>query len=44
MSYGSLMTILKHSDLGINSDGQYKIECHDEQWAQIVQVDDNLVS
>ncbi|KAG6397454.1 hypothetical protein SASPL_143621 [Salvia splendens] len=35
-NYGSLMMMLNHSGIGFNSDGKYKIECDDEQWAQFV--------
>ena len=43
MNYGSLMMMLNHSGIGFNSDGNYKIECDDESWAQFVKVCDNLV-
>lgn len=41
-NYGSLTTMLNHSGIGFNSDGNYKIECDDEQWAHFVKVYDNL--
>ncbi|KAG6382229.1 hypothetical protein SASPL_158138 [Salvia splendens] len=40
-NYGSLKMMLNHSGIGVNSDGQYKIECDDEQWAQLVKKDSN---
>ncbi|KAG6411838.1 hypothetical protein SASPL_129922 [Salvia splendens] len=40
-NYGSLMMMLNHSGIGFNSDGKYKIECDDEQWAQFVKVCDS---
>ncbi|KAG6430291.1 hypothetical protein SASPL_108355 [Salvia splendens] len=40
-NYGSLMMMLNHSGIGFNSDGKYKIECDDEQWAQFVKKDSN---
>ncbi|KAG6411087.1 hypothetical protein SASPL_129161 [Salvia splendens] len=39
-NYGSLKMMLNHSGIGFNSDGQYKIECDDEQWAQFVKLID----
>ncbi|KAG6437360.1 hypothetical protein SASPL_102275 [Salvia splendens] len=32
-NYGSLKTMLNYSGIGFNSDGTYRIECDDEQWA-----------
>ncbi|KAG6418782.1 hypothetical protein SASPL_120987 [Salvia splendens] len=32
-NYGSLKMMLNHSGIGFNSDGTYRIECDDEQWA-----------
>ncbi|KAG6387374.1 hypothetical protein SASPL_152561 [Salvia splendens] len=32
-NYGSLKTMLSYSGIGFNSDGTYRIECDDEQWA-----------
>ncbi|KAG6430448.1 hypothetical protein SASPL_108515 [Salvia splendens] len=32
-SYGSLKMMLNHSGIGFNSDGTYRIEADDEQWA-----------
>ncbi|KAG6387119.1 hypothetical protein SASPL_152304 [Salvia splendens] len=40
-NYGSLKMMLNHSGIGVNSDGQYKIECDDKQWAQFVKKDSN---
>ncbi|KAG6413949.1 hypothetical protein SASPL_126665 [Salvia splendens] len=40
-NYGSFKMMLNHSGIGFNSDGQYKIECDDEQWAQFVKKDSN---
>ena len=37
-SYTSLSKILARSGVGFNSDGQYMIECDDDQWEAIVQV------
>ncbi|KAG6387464.1 hypothetical protein SASPL_152654 [Salvia splendens] len=34
--YHSLSLILSRSRIGFNSDGRHRIECNDEQWAQIV--------
>ncbi|KAL1564399.1 hypothetical protein AAHA92_06748 [Salvia divinorum] len=34
--YNSLLLILDHSGIGFNSDNDFKIECNDEQWSQIV--------
>ncbi|KAL1535659.1 hypothetical protein AAHA92_28414 [Salvia divinorum] len=39
--YHSLSLILDRSGVGFNSDGDWKIECNDEQWAQIVKADSN---
>ncbi|KAL1567197.1 hypothetical protein AAHA92_02702 [Salvia divinorum] len=39
--YYSLALILEHSGVGFNSYGDFKIECNDEQWAQIVKADSN---
>ncbi|KAL1557052.1 hypothetical protein AAHA92_10867 [Salvia divinorum] len=39
--YYSLSLILDRSGVGFNSDGDFKIECNDEQWSQIVKVDSN---
>ena len=36
--YNSLNSMLDRSGVGFNSDGDWKIECNDEQWAQIVKV------
>lgn len=41
MNYGSLMMMLNHS--GIGFDGDHKIKCDDEQWAQFVKVCDCFV-
>ncbi|KAG6426802.1 hypothetical protein SASPL_111036 [Salvia splendens] len=35
-NYGSLKMMLNHCGIGFNSDGTYRIECDDEQWAQFV--------
>ena len=43
-NYGSLKMMLNYSGIGFNSDGQYKIECDDEQWAQFVKVGASLVT
>ena len=40
--YGSLKMMLNHSGIGFNSDGNYKIECDDESWAQFVKVCHNV--
>ncbi|KAG6394425.1 hypothetical protein SASPL_145009 [Salvia splendens] len=32
-NYGSLKMMLNYSAIGFNSDGTYRIECDDEQWA-----------
>ncbi|KAG6416497.1 hypothetical protein SASPL_123927 [Salvia splendens] len=32
-NYGSLKTMLNYSGIGFNSDGTYRLECDDEQWA-----------
>ena len=37
-NYSSLLNIINRSGVGFNSDGDYKIECDDEQWSQIGQV------
>lgn len=37
-SYGILRSILSRSGIGFNTDGDYKIDCSDEQWEQIVAV------
>ncbi|XP_042055577.1 uncharacterized protein LOC121800082 [Salvia splendens] len=37
-SYTSLCKILGRTGVGFNNDGEYKIDCDNEQWAQIVQV------
>ncbi|XP_042025293.1 uncharacterized protein LOC121772317 isoform X2 [Salvia splendens] len=39
--YGALSTILDRSGVGFNSNNDYKIECNNEQWAQIVKADSN---
>lgn len=36
--YHSLSLILDRSGIGFNSDGGHRIECNDDQWAQIVKV------
>ncbi|XP_047945776.1 uncharacterized protein LOC125192284 [Salvia hispanica] len=38
-NYGSLKMMLNHSGIGFNSDGKYRIECDDEQWAHFVKKD-----
>ncbi|XP_042053810.1 uncharacterized protein LOC121798732 [Salvia splendens] len=38
-NYTSLTKILGRSGVGFNSDGQYMIECDDDQWDAIVQAD-----
>ena len=43
-SYGLLRNILSRSGVGFNNDGQYKIDCSDDQWDQIVAVLNNLYS
>ncbi|KAG6423502.1 hypothetical protein SASPL_113899 [Salvia splendens] len=35
-SYGSLRLILSRSGVGFNNHGDYKIDCSDDQWDQIV--------
>ncbi|XP_042001907.1 uncharacterized protein LOC121751256 [Salvia splendens] len=40
-NYSSLCTMLDRSGVGFNLHDDYKIECDDEQWAQIVQKDSN---
>ena len=37
-SYGILRAILGRTGIGFNSDGDHKIDCTDEQWEQIVAV------
>ncbi|KAG6431440.1 hypothetical protein SASPL_109519 [Salvia splendens] len=37
-SYGSLKMMLNHSGIGFNSDGTYRIEADDEQWALFCKV------
>ncbi|KAG6430351.1 hypothetical protein SASPL_108416 [Salvia splendens] len=37
-NYGSLKMMLNHSGIGFNSDGTYRIECDDEQWALFCKV------
>lgn len=37
-SYGLLRNILSRSGVGFNTDNEYKIDCSDDQWEQIVQV------
>ncbi|XP_047945053.1 uncharacterized protein LOC125191691 isoform X2 [Salvia hispanica] len=37
--YHSLSNILNRSGIGFNSDGGHRIECNDDQWAQIVKAD-----
>ncbi|KAG6430506.1 hypothetical protein SASPL_108576 [Salvia splendens] len=37
--YHSLSNILNRSGIGFNSDGGHRIECNDDQWAQIVKSD-----
>ncbi|KAG6426848.1 hypothetical protein SASPL_111083 [Salvia splendens] len=39
--YNSLNMMLDRSGVGFNSDGDWKIECNDDQWAQIVKADSN---
>ncbi|KAG6401889.1 hypothetical protein SASPL_138757 [Salvia splendens] len=38
-SYGLLRNILSRSGVGFNNDGEYKIDCSDDQWDQIVKAD-----
>ncbi|XP_042001392.1 uncharacterized protein LOC121750840 [Salvia splendens] len=38
-NYNSLRAILGRSGVGFNTDGDYKIDCNDDQWDQIVQAD-----
>ncbi|KAL1540980.1 hypothetical protein AAHA92_25258 [Salvia divinorum] len=40
-NYNSLQNILSLNGIGFNAHGDYKIECSDEQWEQIVKVDSN---
>ncbi|KAG6427767.1 hypothetical protein SASPL_112014 [Salvia splendens] len=40
-SYTSLCKILGRTGVGFNNDGEYKIDCDNEQWVQIVQADKN---
>ncbi|KAG6413136.1 hypothetical protein SASPL_125838 [Salvia splendens] len=37
--YGSLALILNRSGVGFNNKGDYKIDCNDDQWDQIVKAD-----
>lgn len=37
-NYSSICSILDRSGVGFNVHNDYKIECDDEQWSQIVQV------
>ncbi|KAL1560056.1 hypothetical protein AAHA92_10321 [Salvia divinorum] len=39
--YGSLSAILNRSGIGFKTKGDYKIDCDDDQWDQIVKVDHN---
>ncbi|KAG6389187.1 hypothetical protein SASPL_150646 [Salvia splendens] len=40
-NYYSLILILDRSGVGFNANGNYKIDIDDEQWAQVVQKDNN---
>ncbi|KAL1549625.1 hypothetical protein AAHA92_17704 [Salvia divinorum] len=40
-SYNSLQGILSRSGVGFNVHNDFKIDCDDEQWAQIVQIDNH---
>ncbi|XP_042022005.1 uncharacterized protein LOC121769307 [Salvia splendens] len=40
-NYSSICSILDRSGVGFNAHDDYKIECEDEQWSQIVQKDNN---
>ncbi|KAL1568786.1 hypothetical protein AAHA92_00352 [Salvia divinorum] len=40
-NYNNLQNILSRRGIGFNAHGDYKIECSDEQWEQIVKVDNN---
>ncbi|KAG6408417.1 hypothetical protein SASPL_131428 [Salvia splendens] len=42
--YGALSLILGHSGVGFNSNNDYKIECNDEPWAQIVKADSSAIT
>lgn len=42
-SYGSLRSILGRTGVGFNPHGDYKIDCTDEQWEQIVAVNSILL-
>ncbi|KAG6392976.1 hypothetical protein SASPL_147206 [Salvia splendens] len=39
--YDSLSLILDRSGVGFNANNDFKIDCNDEQWAQIVKADSN---
>ncbi|KAL1553779.1 hypothetical protein AAHA92_14410 [Salvia divinorum] len=40
-SYNNLQAILSRSGIGFNVHGNHKIDCEDEQWEQIVHMDNN---
>ncbi|KAG6412240.1 hypothetical protein SASPL_124912 [Salvia splendens] len=41
-SYYSLSQILERSSVGFNENGKFKIDCDDDQWDQIVRVEQNV--
>ncbi|KAG6383300.1 hypothetical protein SASPL_156951 [Salvia splendens] len=40
-NYSSLVTIMGRSGVGFNNNGDFKIDCEDDQWTQIMMIDSN---
>ncbi|KAG6400992.1 hypothetical protein SASPL_137837 [Salvia splendens] len=42
-NYSSLVAMMNRSGVGFNNNGDFKIDCSDEQWAQIVQIHEEQI-